>query len=254
MELGLRGKRALVTGGTRGIGRAIVETLADEGCDVALCARSEPALAEAVAALAATGVRALGRALDVGALGALEGFVDAAARELGGLDVFVSNVSAAMGGGNDEAAWRRGFEVDVLATVRGCEAAIPHLVSSGAGAIVLVSTASVAEPLAGRRAYDGVKAALMPYAKSLARQLAPQGVRCNVVSPGTIYFPGGIWQLAEERAPERFRDALARNPMGRMGTPQEVANAVVFLASPRASFVSGTNLMCDGARTQRVQY
>jgi 3-oxoacyl-[acyl-carrier protein] reductase len=243
-----------VTGGTRGIGRAIVETLAAEGCDVALCARSEPAVAEAVAAVTSAGVRGFGRALDVGAPGALEGFVEAAAAELGGLDVLVSNVSAAMGGGNDEASWRRGFEVDVLATVRGCEAVLPHLARSGSGAIVIVGTASVGEPLAGRRAYDGVKAALMPYAKSLARQLAPQGVRCNVVSPGTIYFPGGIWQLAEQRAPERYREALARNPMGRMGTPQEVANAVVFLASPRASFISGANLMCDGARTQRVQY
>jgi NAD(P)-dependent dehydrogenase (short-subunit alcohol dehydrogenase family) len=112
---------------------------------------------------------------------------------------------------------------------------------------------SAIESVGARRAYNSVKAALLPYAKSLARDLAPQ-VRVNVVSPGMILFPGGVWDWVREHAPERFADAVARNPMGRMGRPEEVADAVAFLASPRASFVSGTHLLCDGARTQNVQY
>jgi 3-oxoacyl-[acyl-carrier protein] reductase len=254
VDLGLTGRRALVTGGTRGIGRAVAERFADEGCDVALCARSAGPVEETAAALRGRGVRAFGRALDVADGAALRGFVADAAAALGGLDVFVANASGALGGGNDEAAWRAGFEVDILATVRGCEAALPFLERSGAGAIVVVATGAAGEVVGRRRAYNSAKAALLPYAKFLARELAPKNVRCNVVSPGTIWVPGGHWSGIERREPERYRAALASNPMGRMGTPEEVANAVVFLASPRASFVSGANLLCDGARSGRVQF
>jgi len=118
---------------------------------------------------------------------------------------------------------------------------------------VVGSTAAV-EVVGPRRAYSGVKAAILPYIKSLARNLAPKNVRANVVSPGTVYFKGGVWNVIEQKMPDRYRQALDRNPMGRMGTPEEVANAVVFLASPRASFITGTNLICDGGMTQRVQF
>jgi 3-oxoacyl-[acyl-carrier protein] reductase len=253
MDLGLKGKKALVTGGTRGIGRAIVEQFAQEGCDIALCARSAGLVAETVAALEKTGIKATGAAVDVSDLEALKRWVGEAAAALGGIDIFVANVSA-LAQGMDEESWRRGFEIDVLATVFGCEAALPHLEKSGAGAIVAVGSTAMAEIYGPTRSYAAVKAALIPYIKGLARNLAAKNVRANLVSPGNVYFKGGVWNIVEERNPEMFKSMLARNPTGRMGTPQEVADAVVFLASPRASFITGTNLIIDGALTQRVQF
>jgi 3-oxoacyl-[acyl-carrier protein] reductase len=253
MDLGLKGKKALVTGGTRGIGRAIVEQLAEEGCDVALCARSAGPLAETVAALEKKGVKAHGAAVDVADIAALKDWVGAAAEALGGADVFVANVSA-LAMGMDEESWRRGFEVDVLATVFGCEAALPFLERSAAGSIVVIGSTAMAEIYAPNRSYSAIKAALIPYVKGLARNLAAKNVRANLVSPGNVYFKGGVWNTVEERNPEMFKSMLARNPTGRMGTPQEVADAVVFLVSPRASFITGANLIIDGALTQRVQF
>ena len=253
MDLRLKGKKAIVTGGTRGIGRAIANLLVEEGCDIGICARTPAQVEEAVAAFKTRGVKAFGSALDVADGAQLTHFIRATAEALGGLDIFISNVSA-LGGGSDEASWKRGLEIDVLGTVRGCETAIPFLEKSGAGAIVAVGTAAAVEIVGPRRAYSGVKAAILPYIKGLARDLAPKNVRANVVSPGAIYFKGGVWNVMETSNPDRYRQTLARNPMGRLGTPEEVANAVVFLASPRASFITGTNLICDGGLTQRVQF
>jgi 3-oxoacyl-[acyl-carrier protein] reductase len=253
MDLGLTGKKALVTGGTRGIGRAIVELLAAEGCNVALCARSAGPVGETVAALERKGVRAHGQAVDVSDLDRLKSWVDESAAALGGIDIFIANVSA-LAQGMDRESWRRGFEIDVMATVFGCEAALPYLEKSAAGAIVAVGSTAMAEIYGPTRSYAAVKAALIPYIKGVARNLAAKNVRANLVSPGNVYFKGGVWNIVEERNPEMFKSMLARNPTGRMGTPQEVADAVVFLASPRASFITGTNLIIDGALTQRVQF
>ena len=154
----------------------------------------------------------------------------------------------------DEESWRRGFDVDVMATVFGCEAAIPFLEKSSAGAIVVVGSTAMAEINGPTRSYAAVKAAVVPYVKGLARNLAAKNVRANMVSPGNVYFKGGVWGDLEESNPALFKTMLARNPTGRMGKPQEVADAVVFLASPRASFITGTNLIIDGALTHRIQY
>lgn len=253
MDMNLAGMKAIVTGGTRGIGRATAEQLATEGCHVAICARNTEQIDEAVVALAAKGVKAWGAAADVSDTTALRRWVAAAVEALGGLDIYIANVSA-LGSASDEAGWRKSFEVDVLGTVIGIEAALPSLERSPAGAIVVIGTTALVEVVGGVRPYRSVKAALVPYVKTLALNLAAKGVRANMVSPGTIYFKGGTWHKTEQNAPVAFQAALARNPMGRMGTPQEVANAVVFLASPAASFISGTNLIVDGAITQRVQY
>jgi 3-oxoacyl-[acyl-carrier protein] reductase len=253
MDLGLKGKKAIVTGGTRGIGRAVASLLAAEGCDVAICARNRAAVDETVAVLARAGVRATGGAVDVADLAVLRGWIAEAAATLGGLDIFVANVSA-LAQGMDEAAWRRGFEIDVMGTVFGIEAALPILERSDAGSIVVVGSTAMAEIYGPNRSYAAVKAAVVPYVKGLARNLADKNVRANMVSPGNVFFEGGVWDIARQRNPEVFGAMLARNPMGRMGTPEEVANAVVFLASPRASFITGTNLIVDGALTQRVQF
>jgi 3-oxoacyl-[acyl-carrier protein] reductase len=253
VDLGLRGKKAIVTGGSRGIGRAICELLAEEGCDVALCARGAEGVEQAAADLAARGVKAHGGAVDVADTEALRRWVAKAAGTLGGLDIFIANVSA-LGMAMDAETWRRSFEIDVMGTVAGIEAAIPFLEESGAGAVVVVGTTGAVEIAGAPRPYASVKAALVPYVKALARNLASRGVRANLVSPGNVYFEGGVWNTVEERTPDVFRRMLALNPMGRMGRPEEVANAVVFLASPRASFITGTNLIVDGALTQRVQF
>lgn len=252
MDLGLAGRRALVTGGTKGIGRATAEVLAAEGAAVALCARDAGEVAEAVAALRARGVPATGRALDVADGDALRAWVGDAGRELGGLDVVVANVSALAVGG-DEAAWRAGFDVDMMHSVRAVEAAMPFLEASDAGAIVLVSSVSGREIDFAAGPYGAFKAALVHYAQGLAYRLAPKGIRANAVSPGNTYFAGGVWATIERDDPALYASALALNPTGRMGTPEEVARAVVFLASPAASFVSGTNLVVDGALTRGVQ-
>ena len=253
MDLDLKGKNAIVTGGTRGIGRAIAELLAAEGCNVALCARHEAAVDATVAALAARGVKSWGGRVDVGEIEGLRGWVATAVDVLSGLDIFVANVSA-LAQSMDDDSWRRSLEIDIMGTVAGVEAAIPFLEKSQAGAIVVVGTTGAIEIAGPPRPYASAKAALVPYVKALARNLAGKNIRANMVSPGNVYFKGGVWNVLEQNNPAQFKTMLERNPMGRMGTPEEVANAVVFLTSPRASFITGTNLIVDGALTQRVQF
>ncbi|MDX1567472.1 MAG: SDR family NAD(P)-dependent oxidoreductase [Longimicrobiales bacterium] len=251
MDLSLEGRSAIITGGSSGIGRATAEAFAREGCNVGICARGEEGVEEAVSVLEGMGVRAFGRALDVANADALESWVDDAAEALGGLDVVVANVSA-LGSGEGEEAWRRAIEVDLMHTVRTVNAALPYLRESDAGSIVIVSTVS-ARHARGAQPYGTLKAALNHYGKGLAVELAPEGIRANVVSPGTIYVEDGFWGNVERNAPEAFDEALSNNPMGRMGKPEEVARSIVFLGSPASSFTSGTNLLVDGAITPGVQ-
>lgn len=251
MDLQLDGLKAIVTGGTGGLGRAAAETLADEGCHVAVCARGEEGVKEAVSSLESRGVTAFGQALDVSDEEALSAWVDASADALDGIDIVVANVSA-LALGNDEEAWLGSWEVDVMHSVRTVKAALPHLRRSEAGAIVVVSSVSARHPMSVG-AYGAVKAALNHYGKSLAVELAPEGIRANVLSPGTIYVEDGFWGGMERNNPDVFEQAFNSNPMGRMGRPEEIGRAIAFLASPAASFVSGTNLLVDGALTPAVQ-
>ena len=252
MDLGLRGLNAIVTGGTKGIGRAIADTLADEGANVAICARHGDDVDAAVDAFKAKGVQATGRALDVGDGPALQEWVRDVAAELGGIDIVVSNVSALAIGG-DEDSWKNGFQIDMMGAVRLVDAAMPSLQSSKAPSIVTISSVSGREIDFASGAYGAFKAALVHYTQGLAYHLAGTGIRANTVSPGNTYFPGGVWSQIETGNPELFSMALGLNPTGRMGTPQEMANAVAFIASPRASFITGTNLVVDGALTKGVQ-
>jgi NAD(P)-dependent dehydrogenase (short-subunit alcohol dehydrogenase family) len=257
VDLGLKGKNAIVTGATRGIGRAIAETLAAEGCNVAICARDGAAVEAAVAALRQRGVKATGQALDVGDGAALKAWIAAAGAELGGLDILVSNVSA-MGGIPGEEGWRRYFELDVLGTVRAVEAALPLLEASQAAAIVQIASIAAIEvghdvfPDGFLQAYGAMKAALTNYVAELSRTLGPKGIRANTVTPGPIYFPGGVWHKREQEGNPMYAKALAHTRLGRLGRPEDVARAVAFLASPAAGHISGANLVIDGAFTRRV--
>ena len=256
MDLQLKGKKAIVTGASRGIGRSIAELLAEEGCDVAVCARGEDGVAETVKALQAKGVRAWGRAVDIADGPAIRAFVADAAEALGGLDVLVSNASALVSGGGED-DWRAMFEVDMLGAVRTWEAAQPHLekaaAASGDACFIITSSVSAAEAN-GVSAYGPIKAALIHFAKGVAKVGAPKQVRCNVVSPGTVFFEGGVWGNVKANAPGFFDQMIKRNPTGRMATPEEVAAATVFLASPRSAFTTGINMLVDGAISSRVNF
>lgn len=256
MDLGLKGKNAIILGGTRGIGRAIADTLAKEGTNVAVCARNADQVAAAVADLKALGVNATGASVDVTDGPALKKWIADAASTLGGLDILISNAGA-MAQGNDVAAWEQNFQLDVLAAVNAFEAAQPLLgkaaVANGDAAFVIISSISAAQADRGD-SYGPIKAALIHMAKGLARQHAKAGIRVNVVSPGMVFFEGGVWHTVKTNAPDFFEQANARNPTGRCATPQEIANAAVFLASPASSYTTGANLIVDGAVSNRVNF
>ena len=252
MDLKLKGCKALLTGGTKGIGKAIAQTLAAEGAHVAFCARDSAEVAKCVEELSDFGVNVFGKSVDVGDAPALQVFVTEAAAALGGIDIVVANVSA-LAINNDEAAWQQGFQVDMMGTVRLVNSAMPFLEKSNCASIVTISSVSGREIDFAAGPYGAFKAAIVHYTQGLAYHLAGKNIRANSVSPGNTYFSGGVWNQIEVGNPELFKQALSMNPTGRMATPKEIANAVVFLASSAASFVTGTNLVVDGALTKGVQ-
>jgi 3-oxoacyl-[acyl-carrier protein] reductase len=242
---------AIVTGGTRGIGRAIAGALAAEGADVALCARGAEGVDAAVRDLRERGVRAHGGVVDVAAPGELEAWVDEAAAALGGLDLLVANAGGAAGGGlldSTPADWADTWELNAGHFVRLLRAGAPHVRVAGGGAAVVISSISGHKP-APRAQYGAAKAAEIHLAGPLARELATDGIRVNAVSPGSILFEGGGWAEVRDRDPEAFAAWLERElPAGRLGTPQEVADVVCFLLSDRAAWVNGAHVAVDGAQ------
>jgi NAD(P)-dependent dehydrogenase (short-subunit alcohol dehydrogenase family) len=251
MDLQLAGKRVLVTGGSRGIGRAIVEGFLEEGAVVGFCARDEQAVASTAGELVGRG-QVTGSVVDVGDAEALAAWVQTSADAMGGIDVVVANVSALAIPDTDE-NWQLSLNVDVMHTVRLVKAAMPFLEQSDAPSIIAISSVSGRESDFASGPSGTAKTAIVGYIHGLAFQLAEKGIRANTVSPGNTYFEGGVWQSIETGNPELYEMAVGLNPTGHMGTPADVAGPVVFLASPVASRVSGTNLVVDGALTRGIQ-
>lgn len=257
MDLKLNGRKVIVTGATRGIGLRIARQFADEGAHLGICARTEAAVLNTISEFQKKGTKIVGDAVDVADGEAYPAWISSAAERLGGLDIFISNVSAGPSKAGEE-GWQDLFETDMLAAVRGCEAALPFLRESDAGSIVLIGSISgvMAKALKapGIHAYGSFKAALIAYSAQISKDLAKEGIRVNVVSPGCIYFEGGSWDYIKQNAPGVYQDAVDQTVMGRLGTPEEVAATVVFLASPVSSFTTSQNLHVDGGYMQHVAF
>jgi 3-oxoacyl-[acyl-carrier protein] reductase len=254
MDLSLRNTHILITGATRGIGRAIALTAADEGANISFCARDAKAVKAFEAELTAKGVKALGRALDVADDTALTSFINDATAHFGCLDGVVANASALVDGSSRQ-AFEDAFNTDLMHTRCAAETARAHLEKSSQASFIAISSISGSEAYGyGSVAYGTMKAALFYYVKTYARDVAKHGIRANLVSPGTTFFEGGFWDKVKQNEPDSFADNIAFNPMGRMATPEEIANVVVFLLSPKASFVSGENITVDGTATIRIPH
>ena len=252
MDLGLKGKKVILTGGSRGIGRAALELFAAEGCDIAFFSRNAEQVAATVASLSSHGGKVIGEAFDLSDLAAYPAWLTSAADRLGGCDIFVPGASASGSGATND--WDACFNADIKGTVLGCETLEPYLAKSGAGSIVIMSSTAAIETFIIPQAFNALKGALLVYAKQLGQALGPKGIRVNAVSPGPIAFPGGNWEAIKAGAPELYNATEAQFALGRWGGPDEVAKTIVFLASPASSYTTGTNVVIDGGYTKRVQF
>jgi 3-oxoacyl-[acyl-carrier protein] reductase len=252
MDLGLTGKRAIVTGATKGLGRAIAETLLDEGASVAICARDADGVSAAVEQLAGRGT-VWGSAVDAGDGDSLRAFVAEAIEQLGGLDIYVHNTSGKPG--KTIEAWQKNMDIDLMALIHAADAASQALSQSGDGVLISIGTSAVGEHFAsGANSYTAFKAAVTNWTLGQAQVLGAKGVRCNVVSPGPIWVDGGDWNRVKDGRPEFFEATEKAHPMGKLGEVQDVANAVAFLASPAAKHINGANLTVDGGYMKRVDF
>jgi 3-oxoacyl-[acyl-carrier protein] reductase len=252
-QLNLAGKKAVIVGGARGIGRAAAEILTSEGVDVAICARNGGDVEDAVKSLSSNGVKAIGSAIDVTEKDRYQSWIQNSGEELGGIDILILMVSG-VGGSVDEESWQSNFDTTILGASRGLEAAMPFLQKSDAASVIFMSSTAAIETFFAPQPYNALKASLITYSSQLSQSLGAEGIRVNCVSPGPTYFEGGNWDVIEKNAPDLFQGVESDFPLGRLGTPEEVANAVVFLSSPAASFITGVNLVVDGGFTKRVQF
>ena len=253
MDLGLQGKKAIIVGAARGIGMATAEVLAREGCDLAITARSEDGVKDAVANLGKYGTKVSGKAVNVKKADDYKAWLAWALDEMDGCDILVP-ISSAGGGMGSEKYWHNAFEVDVMGPVRAVEAVIPGMTEKGSGSIVLIATTSAAEAMGGPQAYNAMKASLVTWGKQLALFHGKDGIRVNVVSPGPVEFEGGNWDMIKGTMEKFYQSQLRQQPTGRLGTPEEIARCIAFLASPAASWCNGSHLVVDGGFTNRTHF
>ncbi len=246
MDLGLKGKHAIITGGSKGIGRSIALNLAEEGVNVAICARGKDGLKKTEKELLKKGVKVIALTCDVGNTKQLDAFLDQVKDQFKTVDILVNNVSA-LSLGDDYSDWETCINIDLLGSVRATRKVIPWMIESGSGNILFISSGSGLEA-GSPPAYAAAKAAIISYSKTMAIQLAPKNIRVNTIAPGSIEFPGGLWELTKTENPPLYDWALSSIPSGRLGTPDEVGNVAAFLVSPCASWVTGTCLCVDGGQ------
>jgi 3-oxoacyl-[acyl-carrier protein] reductase len=248
MQIDLQGKRVVVAGGSKGIGRSIALGFADAGAVVSICARGRTALDKTSAAIMARGVKAHAGECDLADKVAIATYIAAAADSLGGIDILVNNASG-FGAADDEAGWTKSLDIDVMATVRASHAAVPFIEKAGGGAILNISSISGYRASTRTAPYAAVKAALINYTMSQALMLAPKKIRVNAIAPGSIEFPGGMWEERKTSNPQLYNAILRSIPWGRLGRPEEIAHAALFLCSDAASWVTGQTLTVDGGQT-----
>ena len=253
MDLGLQGKKAILVGAARGIGMAVAETLAREGCDLAITARSEDSVKDAVAQLSRYGTKVVGKPVNVKKADEYKAWLEWAIEALDGVDILVPISSAGSGMGSEK-YWTNAFEVDVMGPVRAVEAVIPRMTEQQSGSIVLIATTSAGEAMGGPQAYNAMKASLVTWGKQLALFHGKDGIRVNVVSPGPVEFEGGNWEMIKGTMEKFYQSQLRQQPAGRLGTPEEIARCIAFLASPAASWCNGSHLTVDGGFTNRTHF
>jgi NAD(P)-dependent dehydrogenase (short-subunit alcohol dehydrogenase family) len=252
MDLGLKGLKVIVTGGSRGIGRAALEIFAREGCDIGFFSRNQAQVDETVASLAKHGGKVIGESFDLNNFDAYPAWLVKTAEALGGCDIFIHGASSS--GSQLAGDWDASFKFDVMGTVRGCEALEPFLAASNHGSVVMMASTAATETFIVPQAFNAMKAALLTYAKQLSQAWGPKGIRVNAVSPGPIFFEGGNWDGVKQHMPEFYEATKAQMALGRFGVADDVARTLVFLASPASSYTTGTNIVIDGGYTKRVQF
>ncbi|HEX8447868.1 MAG TPA: SDR family oxidoreductase [Sphingomonas sp.] len=252
MDLGLKGLKVILTGGSRGIGRRTLELFAEEGCDVAFFSRDPVQLAETRAALERFGGKVVASPFDMNDADGYQDWLRDAAEQLGGCDIFVPGASAS--GSQATGDWDTCIRFDLMGAVRGCEALEPYLESSGHGSVVFMGSTAGVETFLVPQAYNTIKGALLVYAKQLGQAWGAKRIRINTVSPGPVEFAGGNWDAIKTAMPELYDAQAAQFALGRIGTPDDIARTVVFIASPASGYTTGTNVIVDGGYTKRVQF